>query len=63
MIKIYDNALPDVISKKLIDLFGKNTEHHEFINYDSCPCFTQLNVNDFYPKYYSSFDTIFVRSI
>jgi len=50
MIKIYDNALPDVICKGLIDVFEKNTEHHEFIDYNSCPCFTQLNLNDFYPN-------------
>ena len=50
MIKIYDNALPNVICKGLIDVFEKNTEHHEFIDYNSCPCFTQLNLNDFYPN-------------
>ena len=50
MIKIYDNALPDVICKGLIDVFEKNTEHHEFIDYNSCPCFTQLNLNNFYPN-------------
>ena len=50
MVKIYDNALPNVICKKLIDVFEENTEHQEFIDYNSCPCFTQLNLNDFYPN-------------
>ena len=45
MVKIYDNIIPSVTCKKLLDLFEKNTEHHEFIDHNSCPCFTQLNLN------------------
>ena len=45
MVKIYDNIIPSVTCKKLLDLFEKNTEYHEFIDHNSCPCFTQLNLN------------------
>ena len=46
MVKVYDNIIPSATCKKLLDLFEKNTEHHEYIDCNSCPCFTQLNVND-----------------
>ena len=45
MVKVYDNIIPGVTCKKLLDLFEKNEEHQEYINEDYCPCFTQLNLN------------------
>ena len=45
MVKVYDNIIPGVTCKRLLDLFEKNTEHHEYIDYNGCPCFTQLNLN------------------
>ena len=45
MVKIYDNIIPSVTCKKLLDLFEKNKEHQEYINEDYCPSFTQLNLN------------------
>ena len=45
MVKVYDNIIPSVTCKKLLDLFEKNTEYHEYIDYNKCPCFTQLNLN------------------
>ena len=50
MVKIYDNIIPSVTCKKLLDLFEKNTEYHEYIDYDGCPCFTQLNLNQLSPN-------------
>ena len=45
MVKVYDNIISGVTCKRLLDLFEKNTEHHEYIDCNSCPCFTQLNLN------------------
>ena len=45
MVKVYDNIIPGVTCKRLLDLFEKNKEHQEYINEDYCPCFTQLNLN------------------
>ena len=45
MVKVYDNIIPSLTCKRLLDLFEKNTEHHEYIDCNSCPCFTQLNLN------------------
>ena len=45
MVKVYDNIIPGAICKRLLDLFEKNTEHQEYIDHNSCPCFTQLNLN------------------
>ena len=46
MVKVYDNIIPSVTCKRLLDLFEKNTEYHEYINDNHCPCFTQLNLNE-----------------
>ena len=46
MVKIYDNIIPSVTCKKLLDLFEKNEDYHEYINDNHCPCFTQLNLNE-----------------
>ena len=45
MVKVYDNIIPGVACKRLLDLFEKNKEHQEYINEDYCPGFTQLNLN------------------
>ena len=45
MVKAYDNVLPKNICENLIDLFEKNIQHQHFINHNSCPCFTEVNVN------------------
>ena len=45
MVKIYDNVIPGKACKSFIDLFENNENHHEYIDYDGCPCFTQLNLN------------------
>ena len=46
MVKVYDNIIPGVICKKLLDLFEKNEDYQEYINDNHCPCFTQLNLNE-----------------
>ena len=45
MVKVYDNVIPIDICKSLIELFETNVQHQHFIDYNSCPCFTQLNLN------------------
>ena len=50
MVKVYDNVIPSVTCKKLLDLFEKNTEYHEYIDYNGCPWFTQLNLNQLSQK-------------
>ena len=45
MVKIYDNILPENICQRLIELFDTNKQHQHFVNHNSCPCFTQLNLN------------------
>ena len=32
MVKVYDNIIPGVICKKLLDLFEKNEDYQEYIN-------------------------------
>ena len=49
MVKIYDNIIPDVTCKKLLDLFEKNEDYQEYVDYNGCPCFTQLNLNQLSP--------------
>ena len=45
MVKIYDNVLPDDICQNLIKLFETNKQHQHFVDHNSCPCFTQVNLN------------------
>jgi hypothetical protein len=45
MVKVYDNTIPDELCKILIKLFEDNIKHQEYFNEDSCPCFTQVNIN------------------
>ena len=45
MVNVYDNTIPGKICRDLILLFEKNTEEHEYVDKDHCPCFTQMNLN------------------
>ena len=49
MVKVYDNIIPGATCKKLLDLFEKHEDYQEYIDYDGCPCFTQLNLNQLSP--------------
>ena len=49
MVKVYDNIIPNVTCKRLLDLFEKNEDYQEYIDYDGCPCFTQINLNQLSP--------------
>ena len=49
MVKVYDNIIPNATCKKLLDLFEKHEDYQEYIDYDGCPCFTQLNLNQVSP--------------
>ena len=49
MVKVYDNIIPNTTCKKLLDLFEKHEDYQEYIDYDGCPCFTQLNLNKVSP--------------
>ena len=49
MVKVYDNIIPGSTCKKLLDLFEKNEDYQEYIDYDGCPCFTQINLNQLSP--------------
>ena len=49
MVKVYDNIIPGATCKKLLDLFEKNEDYQEYIDYDGCPCFTQINLNQLSP--------------
>ena len=50
MVKVYDNVIPGKACKSFIDLFENNETHQEYIDYDGCPCFTQLNLNQLSPN-------------
>ena len=50
MVKVYDNVIPDKACKSFIDLFENNETHQEYIDYNGCPCFTQLNLNQLSPN-------------
>ena len=50
MVKVYDNVIPSKACKNFIDLFENNENHQEYIDYDGCPCFTQLNLNQLSQK-------------
>ena len=45
MVKVYDGIIPYEFCGELIRLFEGSSEHHEYLNNDHKPCFTQLNVN------------------
>ena len=49
MVKVYDNIIPGSTCKKLLDLFEKHEDYQEYIDYDGCPCFTQINLNQLSP--------------
>ena len=50
MVKVYDNVIPSKTCKSFIDLFENNENHQEYIDYNGCPCFTQLNLNQLSPN-------------
>ena len=50
MVKVYDNVIPSKACKSFIDLFENNESHQEYIDYNGCPCFTQLNLNQLSPN-------------
>ena len=50
MVKVYDNVIPSKACKNFIDLFENNENHQEYIDYNGCPCFTQLNLNQLSPN-------------
>jgi len=50
MVKVYDNIIPSLTCKRLLDLFEKNTEHHEYIDCNSCAWFTEINLNQLSQK-------------
>ena len=50
MVKVYDNVIPGKACKSFIDLFENNETHQEYIDYNGCPCFTQLNLNQLSPN-------------
>ena len=50
MVKVYDNVIPDKACKSFIDLFENNENYQEYIDYNGCPCFTQLNLNQLSPN-------------
>ena len=57
MVKIYDNVIPSKACKNFIDLFENSEDHQEYIDYNGCPCFTQLNLNQLSPNIVSFFNT------
>ena len=50
MVKVYDAIIPYNFCGELIRVFEDSSEHHEYVNNDHKPCFTQLNVNQHYPQ-------------
>ena len=50
MVKVYDNIIPNVTCKRLLDLFEENIQHQHFVNNNGCPCFTQVNLNQLSPN-------------
>ena len=45
MVKVYDNIIPIDFCHSLISFFETKKDNHEHVNQHSCPCFTQLNLN------------------
>ena len=50
MVKVYDNVIPSKACKNFIDLFENNENDQEYIDYNGCPCFTQINLNKLAPN-------------
>lgn len=48
MVRVYENILPNKICKGLIDLFENSSDYYEYLNLNHKPCFTQLNLNQYY---------------
>ena len=49
MVRVYDNIIPDGVCSDLIELFENSSQQQEYVNNNSTPCFTQLNINQYYP--------------
>ena len=43
MVRDYDGALPDELCDALTKLFDEDVEHHERVDNEAKPTFTQLN--------------------
>ncbi len=54
MVKVYDNVIPIEVCEELITIFESSSDHHEYLNNDYKPCFTQLNINQYYPEFVKS---------
>ena len=50
MVRDYDGALPDELCDALIKLFEEDVEHHERVDNEAKPTFTQLNLNQHHAK-------------
>ena len=50
MVRVYDNIIPDGVCSDLIELFENSSQQQEYVNNNSTPCFTQLNINQYYSK-------------
>jgi len=54
MVRDYHSALPDELCDALIKLFDEDGQHHERVDNQSRPSFTQLNLNQHHAKIISS---------
>jgi len=50
MVQVFDNVLTEDLCYNLIELFEDSQKHHEYLNEDYKPCFTQLNINNSNPE-------------
>ena len=50
MVRDYDGALPDELCDALIKLFDEDVQHHERVDNEARPTFTQLNLNQHHAK-------------
>ena len=53
MVKVYDDIIPVEVCEELITIF-EGSEEQEYINNNHKPCFTQLNLNQYYPDFVKS---------
>ena len=50
MVRDYHGALPDELCDALIKLFDEDVQHHERVDNEARPTFTQLNLNQHHAK-------------
>ena len=50
MVHSYHDVLPDELCTALIKLFDEDIEHHERVDNQAKPTFTQLNLNEYHAK-------------